>query len=186
MLEISILIMAAIGVLLFTRLTEKPFRVRFEATEDTVNVYKQNEINLPFVGITGGRAGAQAIELMKVKWRLGLPTNENAQLNRLDAALHKDSDDSIRAWNNENGIDIASWENHNIGTGGSVQIGNTVFEHDMTDGDGNGEIIVERSIFIAIEGTGNASVKGVQGYMLCHLVEIDADELAAQLLADDL
>lgn len=184
-----IFILAVIGALMFQRLTEMPFRVRFTLLESAANTYTEVELTLPFVGITGGRSGAQAIELMKVFWQIPAPDGEVGQLNRVDMAIHKDTETGILAFGSEGCIDFAANQNHNVlsGTDGMVsQLWRQVEIHDLTDGDGHGQLIAERSVFAAIDGTGNPSAKQGSGYMLCHLVKLDSDELAAQLLSDDL
>lgn len=180
--------MAVIGVLLFTRLTEMPFRIRFTLLESAANTFTEVELTLPFVGITGGAAGAQAIEVMKVFWQLPAPDVETGQLNRVDMHISKDTETSILAFGSEGCIDFVANQNHNLLTtsGGNAQIWRQVEIHDLTDGDGTGQLIAERTIFAAIDGTGNPSAKQGSGYLLCHLVKLDSNELAAQLLSDDL
>jgi len=189
MLElISGLIFAFVAMLVATRLTSHPFRAaRARAVEASANTYAEVEVQLPFVGLVGPGGGrAQAIELGKIFAEITAPDIEDDQRNSATANWLRDSDTQTRTWNERNCIwrDQIEVDNDFTTSGSSaVVVRNT--ESDMQV-DGRGEILAERSIFLAIQGAGNVGTMSVESMILAHLTEMQGNELIAQLFADDL
>jgi len=166
------------------RLTEHPFRIRFEVTESAANTFTRIDIALPIAALTGGDK-AQAIELMGVTSIINPPTLETGQANSINFEVTKDAIASQPTGRGgENYIDGRLVQNAHIGVDGSW-----IFEffekHDMTDYDGNGEIIFERTIHAALLGTGNVGALSVAGWLTCHLVELDTSDVVAAILESD-
>ncbi len=168
------------------RLTQNPFRVRGSVTESAANTLTEQSVDLPVAVI--GQGKAQGIEVMKVVYSPGndIVDMETAQTNRTVVAWHRDTVSSLDI-SDDDTIDIEQYSivlelSTNGGGAASVQ---TVTIHDLTDGDGNGQIIVDRTIFLSIFGVGNAGAKNCQSYLLCHLVELSAEDVIIEAFLDD-
>jgi hypothetical protein len=166
------------------RITEKPIRKRFNVVESAANTYTELELSLPVAVL---ESKVQGVEIMKIFPDTSAPDLEDSQSNVVECALLKDSDTAIPDYDDKNVIYRTKRENQHIKTtsGGAAQLTEDQRDVDLTDGDGNGEIFMERSVYAAIKGTGNAAAKRFQGYFLYHLVEMDGDEVAVQAFADD-
>lgn len=179
------LLVAAIGVLGATRITRNPFRVRYSITETAANTYTQVEIRLPVVALAKGKA--QAIELMGVMDQVFQPDVESNQDNATEAGLRRDSGTAAGGYGSQDIIHNRVLREHHA-QGAAGETGSGMEETKYTpyhDGDGNGEILFDQSVFAWVVGTGNAAAKNTNGFMQCHLVELDADEVVTQVLADD-
>jgi len=175
-----------VAIAMAARLTENPFRVRFIVTETGANTYTEIDITLPVAVVAGGKA--QAIELMKVVSELEHPSIEPGQENDAIVQIVADSQAAAQNYGNNDLIWRRKWlEQHEDATGIEQRATsqNTTDYDDLTDGDGRGEIIFERTIHIGVVGTGNAEAMTAQGYMLVHLVQLEAEEVVVQAFIDD-
>ncbi len=71
-------------------------------------------------------------------------------------------------------------------SGATTTFGRTGLIEDLTDGDGNGELVADDEIHISILGSGNANAKRVRGYFLYHLIELDPTEALFELIETNL
>ncbi len=184
------IVMALIGAVIVLRITEKPIRVGFQLTETGANTFSTTPLNLPTVPsivLIRGRAGAKAIgtEVMKVIVDVTSPDQENDQTNLTAFELVKgQAPTALLQSENQRVIVRHQVKNDNsFTTSGKTSdfIREPTFL-DLTDGDGNGEIVADNEIHVVVQGTGNAGAKGVRGYVLLHLVEIDATEALFELI----
>lgn len=180
---IAWLLLLLLGV---RRITEKPFRIRFVITESAANTYTETELNLPVAPILT-RGKIQALEWMKMITDLDQPDLESGQENTAQFILSKDTRTAISGLQTDDILFRRQVLNQDLLT--TSGRGSAVHEHlridDMTDGDGNGELIVERSIFAAVQGAGNAATITASGYLLVHLVELDAEDAVIAQVLDD-
>lgn len=173
-------------VVMAMRLTTNPFRIRFAVTEIPVNTYTEKDLSLPVAITAGGKA--QAIEVMKIVTEFPVLVPEPGQTNNLAFVAVRDSQSALISYDDDDCIyrrrihqvseDATAIEQRN------VQIEQTVIA-DLTDSDGNGEIMLERTIHVGIKGTGNPAALSVNGYILAHLVELSGEEAAIQAFVDD-
>lgn len=177
-------------MVLVTRITEKPIRIRAIVTESAANTYTEQSIALPVTAfLTGrGKSGkAQAIELMKVFSDIPTPELEAGQNNQTQVQLVKDTTTGSLDYNSENFIWGRKKRVHELqGAAGEAAIhSDEMWVDDMTDGDGNGEILTDQTIYLGLKGTGNASAQSSRVALLCHLVELDSADVVAQLASND-
>ncbi len=182
---IPIVLMMLVGMLLATRITENPFRVRATIVESAANTFTQVSVTLPVAAVGGGKV--QAIEVMKSSYNCSAPDLELSQSNAVTTVWHRDSDTVVRAQDSDNYIDGWRKSIQNVFTtsGSSTMETENPVIHDLTDGDGNGQVLMERTIFLAIQGSGNASAKTVESYLLCHLIDLTAEEVVIHAFTDD-
>ncbi len=167
------------------RLTANPFRIRFIVTESAANTYTETDIVLPVAITAGGKA--QAVEIMKAFTDLQPSDVEPGQTNGVVMQFVKDSKTTSINYDDDDLIFRRRREDHSEDASGIEQgvSMERLLVVDMTDGDGNGEILLERSVHVGVVGTGNAAAKTAQGYFLAHLVELSGDEAAIQAFVDD-
>ncbi len=196
--ELIMVAMALITLLpaiaMHIRLTEKPLRLGFQLIESATNTFTTAPLNLPTIpqlSLTIGKGGRKAgigIEIMKIRSEMASPSNENGQNNTRQVALLKGpapvAADPRRANSNR-----VIWTRQNRITNqeltGIGEIFNLQEDHvfdDLTDGDGNGEIVADNEIHIVVIGVGNSSVTDAAGYLLYHLVELSTDEAIAEMI----
>jgi len=188
MLEVIFIMGAMIAALLVVRLTEKPIRVHFNLSESAANTFTTIPINLPSVGtvnLSRGKRTAIGVEIMKVKTTLLTADQEPGQQNRVQYELVKGAAptaplgvfNGLTIWERDRRSlsEDATSVNHQITQENS-------FWDDLTDGDGNGEIVSDAEIHASVLGTGNAATKQIRGYMLLHLVELDSDEALFEMI----
>ncbi len=171
------------------RLTEHPLRLGFTVVETAANTFTTTPINLPSVpsiAVSRGEAKAIGVEIMKVRSNLDLPDMEAGQSNSSQAQLSKGPvPTALQAFNDNRSI----WHRINTDRGIEVTAVGELYESletsqfdDLTDGDGNGELIADNEIHISVQGAGNANVKRVRGYLLYHVVELERDEALFELI----
>lgn len=167
------------------RLTENPFRIRWEVTETAANTYTEVDITLPVAVIAGGKA--QAVELMKMVAIIEEPSIEPGQSNSASGVLTRDSQTGLINYSSPDLIARHSLKYVGEDAAGVEQSAfwNQTFVYDLTDGDGRGEVIYERTIHAGVLGVGNSQAMTFQGYALVHLVELESDEVAVQAFVDD-
>jgi len=191
MFEIFILVvMALLGAIMLKRITENPFRIRYNVVEGGANTFTEVAINLPVAaGVGPGANKVQAIELMGIKNALNFADPEAGQNNSVAAQLTRDSKSSLLQFDDDDLIwaRVTRTRDVEVTAVGEIVIhGEEILPfEDLTDGDGNGEVIMERTINMSVQGSGNAAAKRNHGYLLAHLVELDADEVAVQIFVDD-
>lgn len=187
MLTIYILIAVAfIVATMAVRITENPIRVaRWNVVEGGANTFAESELQLP-TGVLKNKV--QAIEMMKVVSGLDLPSVEAAQGNATFAHLSRDSQTTITNLDDDQCLFRREWRHtatEVTAVGEMLWIAELVEVTDLTDGDGRGEILLERSIFAGVLGSGNSSAKRFAGYMLGHIVEVSGEEAAVIQFAAD-
>lgn len=174
------------------RLTEKPIRAGFSLTEGTVNVFTTKTIALPGafsiqLGRQRGEKIAIGAEIMGVTSELDLPALETAQLNSVVIELIKGAAptaltgifDQRNLWRRH--IDNQVIEVTAVGE--AVQpVREKIRYDDLTDHDGNGELVLDDQIHFAIKGAGNSSARSANGYLLFHLYEFDIEEAIFEVL----
>ncbi len=183
------LIAAALSSLLVTRITEKPIRIPFGVlTESAANTFTTQTISVasvPSISVTRGQAKGIGIEVMKVFSEVDPPDPEDDQQNSMQWEISKGaaptamlSATSQRAvWRRQDRAEI------NFTTSGSSGFEQQLTQFDdLTDGDGNGELVFDNQMHFSGLGTGNATTKSGSGYMLVHLIEFSAEEAIFEVL----
>ncbi len=165
-----------------TRLSEFPFKLRASTIEGAANTFAESDINLPVAIVRGGKV--QAVEVMKHYSRMAAPDSEDAQNNTFTEQWTRDSQTALLALDSDQVISQRRIEIDNSAINGSYLL-DAVQVIDLTDGDGNGELLLERSIHHGVAGTGNAAAKRGQGWLLAHLIEVTGEEAAVQMFIDD-
>lgn len=185
MLEIIIILFALIVPLLAVRLTANPFRLGYNVIEGGANTYTEAVLEVP-LSITGTKI--QGIELMKWHNISNASDVEADQENETVTQLVKDSQTGQIRYDNSDLIHQFVFFNEENFTTSGAEILNEYMDRsvDLTDGDGNGQLLAERRIHVGILGVGNGSAKRATGYVLCHLVEFSPEEFLVQVVADDL
>jgi len=183
-MEPIFVIMGLLAMLLAVRVTEKPFKISVSVTESAANTYTQVELALPSLATP---SIVQGIEVMKIISRLLPPSIEPGQDNNTRMQLVKDTRTALANFADTEVIwerslqlvseDAAAIENNYI-------VENVKFD-DLTDGDGNGIILAENSIFLAIFGTGNAAASNGQVQIIAHLVHMSAEEVILESVIND-
>jgi len=166
------------------RITDQPVKQRFTVTEGGANSYAQADISLPLAVISGNRI--QAIEILEVWSDLTAPDSEDGQANTMTAQLTRDSQAAIIQLDD---VDLI-WKRRVVNDSSAINA-SFIYESIKKDGlvpmgDRVGELVLERTIHIAVAGTGNAGAKTVRGYFTYHIVELSALEVAIQLFVDDI
>lgn len=172
------------------RISEKPIRVGFQAVESGANTFQTDPIQLPTVPILQLRAGgdvkAIGVELMAIESEFGSPDPEAGQNNSVVWSITKGAAPTVPGTKNANNTILRK---RRIARGVTVTSVGEIFQlydedahDDMTDHDGNGELIADNEIHVAILGTGNAGAKAVTGYLLFHLYEFDSMEAMLELI----
>ena len=165
------------------RLTDSPFRVRANTIESGTSTYTEDEVNLP-VAIVKGKV--QAIETMKFVSDMSGPDTETNQTNNVVQQWTRESQTGEIRYDSDQLIAKRKLEmDEQMTTSGADNVLVETQVQDLTDGDGNGELLLERSIFHGVIGSGNSAAKRAAGYLLCHLVELTGDEAALQMFVDD-
>lgn len=191
MMELIILLILAstLASLLVTRLTEKPLRIGFLNNESAANTYTTSPIVIPTtpsIALARGRAQAIGIEVMKVVVDIDPPSIEANQNNRVQWEIVKGSAPTAMLGVRNNRV-IARGSRRALGTEVTA-VGELLFFDedikpvDLTDGDGNGEIVADNEIHAAVEGSGNSAARSMDGYILYHLVQIDQTEALFELI----
>jgi len=179
---------AMLAALLVVRLTEKPIRIAFNLDESAANTFTTVAINMPSVGNVNLRRGQTTtigFEVMKVKSTLLGADQEPGQQNRVQYELVKGAAPTAPlGGNNQRTI----WERDRrylsedaTGIEHTNNAENSFWD-DLTDGDGNGEVVADNEIHALILGTGNAATKQMRGYLLGHLIELDAQEAVFEMI----
>ena len=159
MLEVIFIMGAMLAALLVVRLTEKPIRIPFNLTEATANTFATNAINLPAVGsinLTRGQRTAIGVEIMKVKSTLLTADQEPGQQNRVQYEIVKGAVPTAALGPNDQrtiwGRDRRSLSEDATGIEHQILQENDFWD-DLTDGDGNGEIVADNEIHALVVGT---------------------------------
>lgn len=169
------------------RLTENAFpMIRNVVTESSANTYTEEAIDLPLAVIASNRV--QAIELMRIAERFStFPSGEPGQDNNVQVSLHRSPRTDTTDLNNDDEIwmDQARLESEDAAAVEMMIYRRMVRRHNMTDHDGNGLIVAERTIHHGIKGTGNASAQNHRIKGMCHLVVLEAAEVIQAILEAD-
>lgn len=166
------------------RLTENPILIRFTVTESAANTYTQVDIPLPLAQVGHGKV--QAFELMKIHSRLGDPSPEAGQDNSQTGQIVRRSETAPITHEDDSLVYLRTASVHGE-TGAAGEMSVTLQQDktdDLTDGDGNGIILAERTIHAGTRGSGNGAAGYFQGWLMGHIVELDAAEVAAQAFID--
>lgn len=189
LIEILIpIIMALVGAVMLKRISEKPIRVGFAVVESAANTFTTVAVNLPIVNITvqtRGGVSAQAVEIMKVRSEIQSPDLEDDQQNLIQGEISKGAaPTAFAAVGGQSSIFKRQVRAFDIFTtsGAAGYIQEETITDDLTDGDGNGEIVADPEIHVSVQGTGNPSAKAFRGYMLLHIVELGPDEAILELV----
>lgn len=171
------------------RMTEKPLRIGFNIVNLSANAFRTLPINLPTIPsivISRGASKAIGIEVMAVVSELEQPDLEAGQNNVITIELVKGPVptaqlgifDQRTIWRRR--IRSENLTVTSVGEIGANQEANRY--DDLTDHDGNGEIVADNEIHVSIIGSGNAAVKTGNGYLLYHLLELEQQEAVAELI----
>ncbi len=173
-----------LGVLMARRLTDKPYSVfKSQVTETSANVYTEDDMQLPIAVV--GATRFQAIELCKVHsdHHAG-PDDEAAQENTIESGVRKRSGGSGADYNDDDLIwGRKSKVDNTTAVGSNAYDG--IKHDDITDGDGNGIVIAERTIHHFIDGSGNATAKVATCRGIGHLIELTSAEVIGAVLEAD-
>lgn len=180
---------AMLAAILVVRLTEKPIRIGFSITEDAANQFTTVAINMPAVGTvnlrTRGAATAIGFEIMKVRTNLLHADQEPGQQNRVQYGISKGAaPTAVQVPNNQLmiwGRDRRTLSEDATGIEHKIDAEDDFWD-DLTDGDGNGEVISDGEIHAWVAGTGNAAAKQFDGYLLGHLIELDTEEAIFEMI----
>lgn len=192
MLELLLMLIVGmtLAVVLGVRLTEKPLRIGFTVVEPSANVFATQPVNLPSVpSVALARGGIKAlgIEIMGVVSNLGPPDPEDAQNNTTDCSLRKGpAPVAVGAINDQRTI----WQRVLQNDDTQITAVGHIYEpskelikfDDLTDHDGNGEIVADNEIHASILGAGNGAAKRLRAYLLYHLVEVTPTEALFELI----
>lgn len=180
--------MVILGLMMTVRVTEHPIRIGFSLTESSANTFTTNPIPVPGVAsisLTRGRTKALGLEVMKIRSTIDLPSNEDDQENTRRGQIVKgQTPTALVGINNQRTIldRIVTNINNFTTSGGASDLQENAIFDDLTDGDGNGELVLDNEIHASTQGTGNADAGTWAGYLLCHLVEFDAEEAVFEIL----
>jgi len=183
------LAIAAIGSLLVTRVTEKPIRIGWVLNESAANTFTTQTLaipGVPSIAITRGATKSIGLEVMSVVTELEPANLEAGQNNSSTAELSKGAaPTALRGVNNNLTIhrrrrDVNSTEVTAVGEM-SLDAERVRFD-DMSDHDGNGELVLDNELHVSVLGAGNASTMIYSGYILAHLVEFDASEAVFEII----
>ncbi len=171
------------------RLTEKPIRVGFAVTESAANTFTTVTIalpSIPSVAVTRGDVKTLGIEVMDITTELDIPDEESGQNNLTIFEIVKGSvPTAMREIDNQQTIYRRKLANRETAAAAG-EIFNPSDENtrqrDMTDHDGNGELVADDEIHASIQGGGNAGVKSCRGFLLYHLVEMSASEAVFEMI----
>ncbi len=172
------------------RITEKPLRIGFAVTESAANTFTTAAINLPTtpsIAVSrSGSAKAIGVEIMKVFSECRPPDLEAAQDNTVTVQIVKGPAPTAMVGVRDN---RTIWQRiresrvTEITAVGEIhETGERSKFDNLTDHDGNGEIVADNEIHASILGVGNAGAKSCGGYMLYHLVELDQTEALFELI----
>lgn len=174
------------------RLTEYPFGIEYLLTESAVGVYTEVEIAVPIAPVVtrAGKqveANLQAIEIMRNHFRLDAPTLEDDQNNSSNVHFSDRTKDDVEGLGDPDIFDTERLivQNSFTTSGSSNRQGSDIYNHPLTDGDGNGILYTKRSFFVGIVGSGNPTVRAVTGKLWCHLVQVSASEVIINRSLDD-
>ncbi len=188
MFEVIFIMGAMFAAIMVVRLTEKPIRIAINLAESAANTFTTAAINLPSVGAVNLRRGeltSIGVEVMKVKTTLLKADQEPGQQNRVQYEIVKGAAPAAALGPNNQrtiwGRDRRTLSEDATGIEMKSDAPDDFWD-DLTDGDGNGEIVADNEIHVLVVGTGNAATKLIRGYLLVHLVEIDADEAIFELI----
>lgn len=177
------------SVSMVTRVTEKPIRIGLPALSNSAaNTFTTQPVTLPGVpsiAVTRGETKGIGVEVMDITSNLTAIDPEAGQTNQLICQLVKGAAPTATlAANDQRAIYTRrhAWESVTGAAGEIFILWKQVETRDMTDHDGNGELVMDNEIHMSIEGVGNATVKTWDGFMLVHLVEFDAEEVVFELL----
>lgn len=171
------------------RLSEKPLRIDIGVVESAANSRTIQNIVLPAVpsiAITRGDVKGIGIEIMKISLELSQVDPEAGQNNNVTYELVKGAEPAallgagnlrviLRRRSTLRGVTVTS-----VGELLASNLEPVIY--DMTDGDGNGELVLDNEIHAQIQGSGNASAKVAAGYALYHLYEFDGTEALFEIL----
>jgi len=190
LIEIFYLIASALlGLVLVVRLTDRPIRLGFRLVETGANTFTTGTLNVPStpsVAVSRGQTKLIGIEVMKVVSEMPPPNVEAGQSNSVKMGISKgpaptvgvNIDDQRTIWSRVRrvvGVTVTSV--------GEIFIADEDIRYDdLTDGDGAGEIVSDNEIHMTIQGSGNASAITGNGYLLYHLVELDANEAVFEMI----
>ena len=164
------------------RLTDYPLKLSFEIVESAANTFTQVEIDTPVGQILSGNK-VQAMECLAVIYDLQSPSQEASQGNFSTAQLTNasqvaiiDSDDPDMLWQQvkEAALDAAGAKSINVEKG--------IERDEVGEIGGAGVLFYAGTMFGAIQGSGNASARFCDGYVLYHLAEIEARDVVQALL----
>ncbi len=174
------------------RLTEKPIRAGWTITEGTVNVFTTQTLALPGafsiqIGRKRGSKVAIGAEIMKFVTELDLPSVEAGQLNSIVMECIKGAaPTALVGMFDQRNIARRNVDNAEVEVTAVGEMFNPAREkityQDLTDGDGNGELVLDDQVHISIKGAGNANTRSGSGYILFHLYEFDLDEAIFEVL----
>lgn len=160
------------------RLSEKPFRITFDIVETGANTFTQEAISIPIApAIRAGGSKLQAIELMKLFQEVDFPSFEEGENNRTEFSFSNDDRSAMAGFESSRTINHEDIHTDSNAINGALSNNNHIPTRDVTDGDGNGQLFTLPKMFVSIKGTGNSGVRRLRGYWLCHLVEIDAEDV---------
>ncbi len=187
-LLMSIILMPLLASVLVKRLTEKPIRIGFSLTESSANTFTTGTIpivGVPALGIVRGQTVGIGLEIMKVRSSTDIPTVEDDQENTRRGQIVKGAAPAALIGINDqrNIFDRIVTNDNSFTTSGSASglQENAIFD-DLTDGDGNGELVFDNEIHVSVQGTGNDDAGTFAGYLLAHLVEFTANEAVFEVL----
>jgi len=186
------LIIASVLSVLAVRITVNPVRQGFSVTESAANTFTTAPIELP--GVTsvqvrtsGGVDKVIGSEIMGIVDEMDVPSIEAGQNNAIQAQIVEGAAPTgLLTINNNLTLHHRNIESRGLqvtAVGLQWMWQESVLYHDLTDHDGNGIIVVDPEIHVSINGSGNAEGKVYRGKLIYHLVQIDSDELIAQILS---
>jgi len=171
------------------RLSEKPIRIGFAITESGANTFTTVAFNLPALSPVVLRTTditAIGVEVMKVITEMNMPDPEANQNNNTTFEIVKgQAPTALLGKNNQRVIARRKIQARGIevtAVGEIHHIHETHAEYDMTDGDGNGELVVDGEIHLSVQGAGNSAAGKSEGYLLVHLLEVDSKEAIFEMI----
>jgi len=166
------------------RLTAFPQMIEWNLIETVVNTLAKQVMQTGVAQVGSGKI--LGMEIMKAQYNIDESSREFAQSNNVQVGISTKDDLAIIPGQSAQETIFADDSPFAVSDGATTsQLVNqqaSLREIDLTDGDGNGRLILSTDLTAYILGTGNASVKKWEGKLYYHLVEMDAIEALPLLL----
>lgn len=174
---------AFVSLVMGARITENMQLFRFNATEPSSNTFAEVDIPIPLAVL--GEV-VQALEIMKVHSQLSDPSPEAGQDNAQEGQITRRQETAMINFDDDSLLYRVSTSLHGE-TGAAGEMSVSIIQDrvaDLTDGDGNGLLMPERTIHAGVRGSGNAAAGFFRGWIGGHIKRLSGLEAAALALVE--